>query len=184
MTPYPSAAPKIGLEAWLAHPVPLPQERLNNGQCLAFFIAGGGLLAHDACAEYRLRPFADQKRLANASAPTYFPYMGSRMSHALIDHINAAQDRLIASELGRNRRALGIARGNLRRWMARDGSKVRPAFREWDRILDRLTPAEIANFLRSDTPMARRLRQSSPFAGVLTGAERRTIRQKHEKAGA
>ena len=113
------------------HPVPLPQERVNNGQCLAFFIADGGLPAHDACAEYRLRPFADQKRLANASAPTYFPNMGSRMSHALVDCINAAQDRLIASELGRNRRALRIARGNLRRWMARDGSKVRPAFREW-----------------------------------------------------
>lgn len=110
--------------------------------------------------------------------------MGSRMSHAVVDRINAAQDRLIASKLGRNRRALRIARENLRRWMARDGRKVRPVFREWDRILDRLTPAEIANFLRSDTPMARRLRQSSPFAGVLTEAERRTIRQKHEKAGA
>jgi hypothetical protein len=125
-----------------------------------------------------------RKRLANPSDPTYSPNMGSRISHALIDRINAAQDRLIASALGRNRSALRIARENLRRWMARDGRKVRPVFREWHRILDQLTPAEIANFLRSDTPMSRRLRQSSPFAGVLTDAERRTIRKKHEKAGA
>jgi hypothetical protein len=110
--------------------------------------------------------------------------MSSRMSHAVIDRINAAQDRLIASKLCRNRRVIEVARNNLRRWITRDGRSVRSAFQEWDRILDRLTPAEIASFLRSDTPMARRLRQSSPFAGVLTDAERRAIRRKHEKAGA
>jgi hypothetical protein len=126
----------------------------------------------------------DQKRLANLFAPKYSPDMGSRMSHAVIDRINAAQDRLIASKVGRNRQALEIARKNLRRWMTGERRSVRPAFQEWDRILEQLTPAEIANFLRSDTPMARRLRQSSPFAGVLTEAERRAIRQKHEKAGA
>ena len=106
------------------------------------------------------------------------------MSHAVVDRINAAQDRLIASKLSRNRSAIEIARKNLRRWMKRDRRNVRPSFQEWDRILDRLTAGEIANFLRSDTPMARRLRQSSPFAGVLTEAERGAIRQRYEKAGA
>jgi len=110
--------------------------------------------------------------------------MTSRMSHAVIDHVNAAQDRLIAARLRRDRRALRIARQNLRRWMARDGRKVRTVFREWHGILVRLNAREIAAFLESDTPMARRLRQSSPFAGVLTEAERRAIQQKHEKARA
>jgi len=110
--------------------------------------------------------------------------MTSRMSHAVIDHVNAAQDRLIAARLRRDRRALRIARQNLRRWMARDGRKVRPVFHEWHGILVRLNAREIAAFLESDTPMARRLRQSSPFAGVLTEAERRAIQQKHEKARA
>ena len=110
--------------------------------------------------------------------------MSSKISHALIDRINLAQDWLIGTRLRRDKRAIGIARGNLRRWMARDGQKVRPVFLEWHRILERLTPAEIADFLRSDTPMARRLRQSSPFAGVLTDSERRAIRRKHEKARA
>ena len=106
------------------------------------------------------------------------------MSHAVVDRVNEAQDRLIAARLRRDRGALRIARQNLRRWMARDGRKVRPVFREWHGILVRLNAMEIAAFLESDTPMARRLRQSSPFAGVLTEAERRAIQQKHEKARA
>jgi hypothetical protein len=110
--------------------------------------------------------------------------MGFRTSHVVTDRINAAQDRLIAARLRSGRRALRIARENLRRWMARDDGKVRPVFLEWRCILVRLTSGEIADFLQSDTPMARRLRQSSPFAGVLSEAERRAIRRRHEKAGA
>src|SRR5206468_2836440 len=111
----------------------------------------------DRCGESHSHAFTDQKRLAKPSAPTYFFNMTSRMSHAVIDHVNAAQDRLIAARLRRDRRALRIARQNLRRWMARDGRKVRPVFREWHGILVRLNAREIAAFLESDTPMARRL---------------------------
>ena len=67
--------------------------------------------------------------------------------------------------------------------MAGDGRNVRPVFQEWHGILTRLSKGELADFLRSDTPMARRLRQSSPFAGVLSDAERLAIRLRHEKAG-
>jgi hypothetical protein len=110
--------------------------------------------------------------------------MRTRRCHALIDRINAAQDWLIAAKVRRGGRALRIARANLQRWTARDGRNVRPGFKEWQAILERLEASEISDFLRSDTPMARRLRQYSPFAGVLSEAERRAIRQKHEKAGA
>jgi hypothetical protein len=90
-----------------------------------------------------------------------------RFSHQSIDRKNAEQDRLIARRLRHNRHTLLIARSNLRRWMARDGKRVRQVFLEWARILDYLSPREIADFLVSDTPLARRLRQSSPFAGPL-----------------
>ena len=53
------------------------------------------------------------------------------------------------------------------RWMARDGKRIRQVFAEWWRILGHLSVDEIADFLVSDTPMARRLRQSSPFAGLV-----------------
>jgi hypothetical protein len=88
-------------------------------------------------------------------------------SHAAIDRRNAERDRLVARQLRYDSRILGQARANLRRWSARDLRHLRPVFGEWQRILDRLSADEIAEFLISDTPLARRLRQSSPFLGLL-----------------
>ena len=79
---------------------------------------------------------------------------------------------------------LRLARSNLRRWAAADGRHVRPSFREWHSVLHRLNAREIADFLCSNTPMARRLRQSSPFAGILSRRELQSIRRQHETAGA
>jgi len=101
----------------------------------------------------------------------------------MLDRINAAQDRRIAARLRRDRRVLKVARANLKRWMTRDGRNVRASFREWHRVLTRLSRAEIADFLQSDTPLARRLRQSSPFAGVLNEVKREAIAERHEKTG-
>ena len=110
--------------------------------------------------------------------------MGTRRTHDIIDLVNAAQDRLIAARLRRNPVVLRLARENLRRWAAFDGRHVRPVFREWHAVLHRLNARQIADFLCSDTPMARRLRQSSPFAGVLSGTERQSIRRHYEEARA
>jgi hypothetical protein len=90
-----------------------------------------------------------------------------RFSHKAIDAKNELQDHLLAQQLRRGTRKLRLARMNLRRWIARDGKLPRPVFLEWQRILDYLSPKEIADFLVSDTPMARRLRQSSPFMGLF-----------------
>lgn len=110
--------------------------------------------------------------------------MGFRNPHDMIDRVAVAQDRLIASRLRRDASVLQLARRNLRRWMARDGRRVRPVFAEWNLVLNRLSAAEIADFLESGTPMARRLGQSSPFAGVLSDAKRLAIQRKHETPGA
>lgn len=98
-----------------------------------------------------------------------------RRSHQNIDLKNELQDRALASRLRRNTCLLRQARANLRRWTARDGGHPRRVFMEWQRILDYLSAREIADFLVSDTPMARRLRQSSPFLGLfpLAGQSRR-----------
>lgn len=88
-------------------------------------------------------------------------------SHRDIDVRNALQDRLLARQLRQDTRLLRLARANLRRWRARDGMHPRRVFVEWQRILDQLSANEIADFLVSDTPMARRLRQSSPFMGLF-----------------
>ncbi len=99
-------------------------------------------------------------------------------SHAEIDRRNAERDRLVARRLRRDRRILRQAPGNLRRWMARDGQHVRPVFAEWQRLLDCLSAKQLAGFLTSDTPLARRLRQSSPFVGLLPPTSpRRAVRR-------
>jgi hypothetical protein len=90
-----------------------------------------------------------------------------RFSHQAIDKENKLQDRLLAQRLRRDTRLLRLAQTNLRRWKARDGKRPRSVFVEWQRILDYLSAKEIADFLVSDTPMARRLRQSSPFMGLF-----------------
>jgi hypothetical protein len=110
--------------------------------------------------------------------------MASRFSHALIDRLNAQQDRSVAWQLRRDGRILRKARANLRRWIARDGKHVRQVFREWSRILHYLTADEIADFLISDTSLAKRLRQSSPFAGLFRDAHAHGIHKKNETARA
>ncbi len=104
-------------------------------------------------------------------------------SHHRVDRLNAAEDRRIAAMISRDPRVLAVARANLARWMAADGKDVRAVFREWHAVLYRLTPAEVAAFLRSETPMARRLRQSSPMAGILSETARRAIRKRYAKKG-
>ena len=86
----------------------------------------------------------------------------------MIDQLNGEQDRAIAVRLRRDPRILRLARASLRRWSARDGKHVRQVFSEWQRILYNLSANEIADFLISDTPLAKRLRQSSPFAGLFS----------------
>jgi len=108
--------------------------------------------------------------------------MRRSFSHAEIDRTNAAQDRAVAAKLRHDPQLLRAARQNLRRWLARDSGRVPQVFQEWDHILTYLTRAEIADFLRSNTPMAKRLRQSSPFMGLFNQPQRRRVRSRHEKA--
>jgi len=90
-----------------------------------------------------------------------------RFSHQEVDLMNERDDRLLARRLGRDTRLLPMARANLRRWMARDGKHPRQVFVERHRILNYLSRREIADFLVSDTAIARRLRQSGPFMGLF-----------------
>jgi len=66
------------------------------------------------------------------------------------------------------------ARANITRWQAIDPRGNAPWVRAWTEILDR-GPAEVALAMLDPSPRMRELRQSSPFAGVLTMAERLTV---------
>jgi len=93
--------------------------------------------------------------------------------HRRVDERSLAMHRLVARKLLADPALMDRARDNLRRWQESDGGP-KPALAEWERILQ--GPADqVADFLAERSERAIRLRQSSPFAGVLTEAERRAI---------
>ena len=93
-------------------------------------------------------------------------------SHEWIDRRSLALHEAVAAKLEANPALLGIARANLQRWL---GTAPRPALIEWLELLD-LTPLpQLLELLRSPGDHAARLRQSSPFAGLLTPEERQSI---------
>jgi len=72
---------------------------------------------------------------------------------------------------------------NLRRWTAGSNVEQMPAvYLEWRNLLVEKTPAEITEILISETEDSVRLRQSSPFAGVLNAREVWKIKRSHEAA--
>lgn len=78
---------------------------------------------------------------------------------------------------------IGKAVRNLQAWMAsqQEPSEV-AVFQEWLDLLSGMTPREIADFIVSDSERAARMRQSSPFAGLLTPQEVWAIKRSHEAA--
>jgi hypothetical protein len=97
------------------------------------------------------------------------------LKHRIIEARSLAMHCLIARKIGADRRLLDGARGQLATWIERYGEGAPPrALGEWREILDRPWP-EIAALITASDESAVRLRQSSPFAGVLTPSERRRV---------
>jgi hypothetical protein len=79
-----------------------------------------------------------------------------------------------AEKIERDPSLLSIPKRNLERWDARM-TEMPPAWlTEWRQILDKPWPA-VAALITELSENASRLRQSSPFAGVLSPTERRRI---------
>jgi excisionase family DNA binding protein len=104
-----------------------------------------------------------------------------RRSRRAAELHSLAYHRLVAERLDEG--ILDDARRRLRRW--ENEQRIDPRWAsEWERILD-MPPSRIARTIAADTPRARALRQSSPFAGVLTAQERRAlVRAVEERARA
>jgi hypothetical protein len=100
-------------------------------------------------------------------------------SHTAIDARSLEMDRLIAKRLRENPAVLDKARGVLANWLASCDASVRPAFEEWRSILDGPLSGVFA-VLEGEDERSVRLRQSSPFCGILTPAERTAILLSHQ----
>ena len=106
--------------------------------------------------------------------PDYTPLV---RSHVWIDQRSLALHEAVAAKLEAQPQLLEVARANLLRWLSTNPAA---ALREWSQVLDTTPLPELVALLRSPGDHAARLRQSSPFAGVLTPEERQSILNHYE----
>ena len=92
--------------------------------------------------------------------------------HKRVEARSLALHKEIAGRIRTNPELVMTAKKNIERWIQRDGEKA--IWGEWNEILERPL-IEIMGFLVSDDENGRRLRQSSPFCGILTPRERWAI---------
>jgi type II secretory pathway component PulL len=100
-------------------------------------------------------------------------------THEWIDQRSLALHQAVATRLEARPELLEVARANLERWLA---SSSGATLREWRRLLDSLPLPELLALLRSSGERAVRLRQSSPFAGLLSPTERQAILDSYESS--
>ena len=128
----------------------------------------------------RMRRYRARQRAAGLRASTRWQSAASAalspglLKHRVIEARSLAMHCLIAQKIGADAGLLEVARRNLTAWSARYGDSPPRALAEWRTILKRPWP-EIAALITDPGESAARLRQSSPFAGVLTPSERRRV---------
>ncbi len=94
------------------------------------------------------------------------------MNHSETDQVSLELGRRVAEKLRWHPELVDFARANLSRWFKQNHSapSLLRCYAEWQQILSRPVE-EIRELLCSETDNAQRLRQNSPFAGVLAPAE-------------
>ena len=94
------------------------------------------------------------------------------MYHTETDQVSLELARRAAEKLRQQPEAVDFARANLARWSQRNSSapSLLRCYAEWQQILSRPVD-EICSLLCSETDDAQRLRQNSPFGGLLSPAE-------------
>lgn len=95
-------------------------------------------------------------------------------AHRLLEARSLAMHVVIAQKIERDPKLLEIPRNNLKRWNARWENETPIWFAQWCGIMNRPW-TEIAAIITEPSEESARLRQSSPFAGVLSSEERRRI---------
>ncbi len=96
-------------------------------------------------------------------------------SHRLHEARSLAMHAAIARKIEREPALLKKARDNLQRWRQLEAHQPTPKWlKEWNALLKRRW-SEIASLIMEPSERAARLRQSSPFAGLLSAVERKRI---------
>lgn len=94
--------------------------------------------------------------------------------HDRLDEIRRRTHVAIATKIDADPALLDVPRRNIHRWAEHMG-RMPSAYAEWLETLDRPWP-EIRHILVSPDENSVRMRQSTPFSGILSQRERLTIR--------
>ena len=102
------------------------------------------------------------------------------MGHDVHDAISLEIATRIADGLREHPEWIDVASANLDRWAERnsDAPGLLRCYNEWREILRRPVE-EVRDVLLSESDDGQRLRQNSPFAGVLSANEIRLIKTRH-----
>jgi hypothetical protein len=94
------------------------------------------------------------------------------MNHSDTDQVSLELARRVAERLRWQPALVDFARANLARWSQQNTAapSLLRCYAEWQQILSRPVE-EICDLLCSESDNAQRLRQNSPFAGVLKPTE-------------
>ena len=101
-------------------------------------------------------------------------------SHQWIDLVDLAMHRAMARKIRRQPGLFGRARCNIARW--EKGNRGCPLpLREWKRILRENDLSTVLRIMTRPGEEGNRLRQSSPFCGILTEREREAIWTRYDE---
>ena len=101
-------------------------------------------------------------------------------THEWLDQRSLALDRAISEMIRAKPELLDRAKSTLNRWIKLREPDVPRALLEWQDILNRSSLDEVLIFITQDSEKARRLRQSSPFCGILPQDVRLAIFKEYE----
>ena len=128
----------------------------------------------------RMRAYRARKRAAGLRPASGWVPVGEEdlipySDHRLLDARSLALHCKIAHKINNDPNLLKVPERNLRRWSQKTHPEQTPQYiKEWQQILSQPWP-DVAAFITSCTDKAFRLRQSSPFAGILSPLERKRI---------
>ena len=107
------------------------------------------------------------------------------MHHATIDQVSLEIARQVVDRIRQRPELVDGARANLDRWSRQNAGtpSLLRCYAEWQEVLSRPLE-EICNLLCAETDEGKRLRQNSPFAGVLSPEEVWAIKSRFRHAPA
>ncbi len=105
-------------------------------------------------------------------------------SHPWLEQLGLRYHRAIAQKIRKRPQLVQSALANIDRWLTRNDYPPGPrrALLEWRGFLTSASVEEVVSRLIDPSEQGHQRRQNSPFAGLLTDAERRAIREHYEQA--